>query len=77
MKPLRFIALIALLLVVTSSCRETKKDPTQDVVEDVNDAMEGGDTEIKKIIPENNEDNNDSIDMVIQEEVNKIQDSTN
>lgn len=77
MKPLRFIALIALLLVVTSSCRETKKDMTQDVVEDVNDAMEGVDTEIKKIIPENNEDNNDSIDMVIQEEVNKIQDSTN
>ena len=72
MKTFRFILLLALVCIFTVSCRKTSEEKKQDLLEDINDAMEPIDNMIKKEVPENV---GDSEDEMIQEEINKIQDS--
>lgn len=73
MKTLRLFFLIALLGITTISCRKTKEEAQQDVVEDMNDALEPVDDKVKQVAPSTRE--NKSEDDLIQEEINKIQDS--
>lgn len=72
MKTLRFILVIALIGIGTISCRKTSEEEKQDVLEDVNEFMEPMDDIFKKKVPKNEVDSEDEL---IQQEINKIQDS--
>lgn len=72
MKTIRFILLFAALSICLTSCRKTPDQEKQDVVEDINDALEPLDKTIKDITPENK---TESEDEMIQNEINRLQDS--
>lgn len=72
MKTIRFILLFAALSISLTSCRKTADQEKQDVVEDINDAFEPLDKTIKEIKPENK---TESEDEMIQNEINRLQDS--
>lgn len=70
MKTIRFFAIAIFIGIGIISCRE--KEAKQDVIEDMNDALEPVDKEIKKLDPKKTEDSDDDM---IQNEINRIQDS--
>jgi|SRR5690554_194594 len=71
MKTIRFIALAILIGIGVVSCRQDPKDAKQDVVEDINQALEQVDKEIKSLDPNKTENPDDDI----QNEIDRIQDS--
>lgn len=72
MKTIRFFAIAIFIGIGIISCRKTEKEAKQDVIEDMNDAFEPVDKEIKKLDPKKTEDSDDDM---IQNEINRIQDS--
>lgn len=72
MNTLKIIFLTILLGICTISCRQTPEESKQDIVEDVNDAMAPVDEKIKEIAPKSREV---SEDEMIQNEINRLQDS--
>ena len=72
MKIFRFILLIVLISLCTISCRKTSDQEKQDVLEDINDALEPMNKTIKDLTPKKNIE---SEDEMIQKEINKLQDS--
>lgn len=72
MKTIRFIFLFALIGAGLISCRKTEEKASQDIVEDVNDAMKPIDDKLKNLTPENI---GEPEDKMIQREINKAQDS--
>lgn len=71
MKTIRFIALAILIGIGVVSCRQDPKNAKQDVVEDINQALEQVDKEIKSLDPNKTENPDDDI----QNEIDRLQDS--